>query len=166
MEITLEKTQAPCPGCGDGLSVLPGAPGVVAGCFRCGGAWLDNRAAQWIVSTRPTPAMRAFVAALPASTGAPVDRDYRSAGYRGRCCPACEVELTAKRLRAPAVVVDVCESHGTYFDALELLQMFRATDVRGLQAEADRVASSAQQGGAGAAIAAEVALRLLMGDVV
>jgi Zn-finger nucleic acid-binding protein len=166
VEITLERTEAECPGCGEALMQLPDAPGVVAGCFRCGGAWLDNRATQWIVKVKPTPAMRAFVNALPASTGQPVNRDYRSPGYRGRRCPACSEELAPSKLRAPPLEVDVCANDGTYFDAQEALQLFRAIDLQGLEAEVIRTRREADRdwnGGVASHFVAELALGLLLG---
>lgn len=133
----------------------------MAGCFRCGGAWLDNRAAQWIVNVKHTPAMKAFVAALPASSGAPVDRGYRDAGYRGKRCPVCEVELASKLLQTPGITVDVCEADGTYFDALELLRIFRGREKAEEWAEQAQVhaPSPAQQDG----LIAEMALAILFG---
>ncbi len=162
VEITLEPIDAVCPGCEEKFQALPGATGVVAGCFRCGGAWLDNDAATWIISHRPTPALSAFATALakkseahghPAEHAAP---GYRVAGTSHANCPACGEDLRPVNVAKPAMVVEVCDAHGTFFRGDELrrvtdeAQRNAGSDLAALEAEVEVVAEAASRAYAGA----------------
>ena len=88
----------------------------IEGCGACGGIWLSNADAHHLFLTQN---MKVIGLADEATKAATTHR----AGSRERRCPDCAVMLAAQKVttfESAFVTVDVCTSHGTWFDANEL----------------------------------------------
>jgi Zn-finger nucleic acid-binding protein len=151
-ELRLTITEARCPSCETALQQLPTAAGVIAGCFACGGLWVDNVGATTMVNHGVPREVIALVGALPSPDGPTEaqDQDYRTSARSARRCPVCAVPLEARGIRVAdgRVEVDVCDAHGTFFDPRELAAvsggfMLARRRFDELQAEADRVRDAA-----------------------
>lgn len=114
-----------CPGCAGELSPSPFADAVLAGCARCGGIWLDNRACQLVVRGGLGPEALAIVRAydVTESVGEARAQGYRDSSFEARVCPVCRERLEPAIPADASVTVDVCSEHGTYFDRQELRTM-------------------------------------------
>lgn len=106
-----ERSDFACPRCdarlfagqADGVSML--------GCGLCGGIWLDNEAAQRVTQHFSE---RVVELATRASQSAQRRPDVRAVAK----CASCRAEMG--RRTYGQVSVDVCQAHGTWFDAGEL----------------------------------------------
>ncbi len=130
LEPLLDPTDAPCPRCEKLLQVLPGATGMHE-CAGCGGLFLDHATLARIVETRekdgplPIPDARPFEVARQALT---------ELNVRYVKCPLCHQTMNRVNFgRRSGVVVDVCKSHGTWFDAGELTRTIEWVSSGGLE---------------------------------
>lgn len=103
VDVKLLRTEAPCPACDHPLDRIPGVArlaGVVAGCFGCGGVWIDNLAGRELVEFAAPPVVRALLDALPpVAPLAEVElADYRTNARNKRRCPGCRESLTPQTL--------------------------------------------------------------------
>lgn len=117
------QTSAPCPGCGEALVLLNAPEGRLAGCPACGGTWLDNVVAGWVQSGHVSEVGREFVRLFDAVDAEAARRgvaDYRTSSKAERRCPGCREPLEPSRRRELGFTVDVCRTHGAYFDRGEL----------------------------------------------
>lgn len=154
VDVKLMRTEALCPACEHPLDRVPGVVrlvGVVAGCFGCGGVWIDNLAGRQLLEFAAPAVVRALLDALPQVaplTEAQLD-DYRTNARNKRRCPVCRESLSEQTLGQYGIAVDLCDAHGTFFDAQELLPVLRRLRPmspameRALQEEADRVRDAA-----------------------
>jgi Zn-finger nucleic acid-binding protein len=109
-----------CPACSVSLSALTVPVGVAAGCGKCGGVFLDDAAFghfrdkfyETILTGLPTTAASTH-AASPASS------DPRPP----LLCASCQQPMT--RTTIGEVEIDLCSSHGTWFDQNELIVVAR-----------------------------------------
>ena len=112
-----ESSQKRCPRCRIDLQTCAVGESIVEVCDRCGGLWVDTAAFQRICERREQSA--AFVglgSPLPAP-GAHATIDT----VRYVACPLCGKLMNRVNFaRHSGVVVDVCKSHGTWFDKDEL----------------------------------------------
>jgi len=100
-----------CPRCDQKL-FFGDADGVaMLGCGICGGIWLDNEAAHKVTSHYSD---RVVDLAARAAQNAQTKPDVRKAAK----CAQCRCEM--QRRTFGSVSVDVCNDHGTWFDAGEL----------------------------------------------
>jgi Zn-finger nucleic acid-binding protein len=112
--------------CVDCESLLFGASrdGItIFGCGACGGIWLSNGDAHNLFLTQN---MNVIALADAAARRATAERPARSSDRR---CPDCAVllaESQAKTVGSAYVIVDVCATHGTWFDKNELRIIFRS----------------------------------------
>lgn len=102
-----------------------GIHGVLAGCARCGGLFIDNRAGAALLSRALDEEAQAFIegfdrtGSAPSGPGGGAFRSAATTREQGPVCPVCEGALRVARLEGD-VEVDVCDAHGTFFDRLEL----------------------------------------------
>lgn len=80
-----------------------GADAGALACRECHGVWLTAAAAQQV---------------LPARFGPLAELPTVGTGFAALRCPACHAELV--RRRVAGVEIDVCESHGAWFDHREV----------------------------------------------
>jgi Zn-finger nucleic acid-binding protein len=128
----------------DGGGVL--APTTVLACFGCGGLWLDNEMTQQLV--KGILANRVFAIAARATRGdASSANPYRQAP--NGACPSCNGTLTAvsttrARHGIDGLELDICGSHGTWFDAHELATLADAIDQKRVDDETRAAKREAQ----------------------
>ncbi len=109
-----------CPACGSRLVAAPERAGLL-GCNRCGGVWADSAIAKEIVEKLDAEIARlADTAALLAAkrAGGPLPPESNV-----RCCPECSRSLD--RVHTASTNLDVCQSHGTWFDRGELSRVMK-----------------------------------------
>lgn len=117
------------------------------GCQTCGGVWLDNVGSMQAASGEIGELPRWTAAALaeqvkPAKKEHPGARDaYRQPAARAKdarllgACPACAKPLQRVYVAAADVTLDVCASHGTWFDAHELTRVVSQADIAKMDRE-------------------------------
>ena len=107
---------APCPACAKCLAASRIGDLDVQGCQACGGLWLDRAIFEQLGASRERQG--AVLGALPAPT-APPEATLEPVRYRP--CPTCAQRMNRLNYaRRSGVVLDVCKSHGLWFDQDEL----------------------------------------------
>jgi Zn-finger nucleic acid-binding protein len=125
-----------CPDCGIHLYAARKEGFRIDACGRCRGAWLDRSTSERAIDERSlVPAMLADVAAsgVDPADGSPPSR---------RLCPDCRAPLITSRIADAGVVVDVCATHGTWFDPGEMRAVITAIVKRtppAVDPEVDRI---------------------------
>src|SRR5262249_2125038 len=113
-----EVTELPCPRCDTPLNARLVGDLVIDECGRCMGVFLDHVAIQRVVTDRQQARAESLLGALPKTqiaTGLPpATKMYVK-------CPCCHVVMNRRQFASGSgVIVDVCRTHGTFFDAGEL----------------------------------------------
>jgi Zn-finger nucleic acid-binding protein len=108
----------PCPRCTAALHARRVGDIVIDECAACLGVFLDHVAIKRVVVDRAQSRAEALLGALPRSEIQPVP----AAGQRMYLpCPVCHVVMNRRLFAAgTGVIIDVCRTHGTFFDAGEL----------------------------------------------
>jgi Zn-finger nucleic acid-binding protein len=127
-----ELKEMPCPRCEKSLRARMVGDIVIDECGQCAGLFLDQIAIKRVVTDRAQARADALLGALPRAETAvmpkPGERMYVK-------CPSCRNVMNRKLFAAGAgVIVDVCRSHGTFFDAGELPQIIDFVMKGGLEA--------------------------------
>jgi len=104
----------PCPRCGAPLFEGQARAARLLGCGECGGVWLDSVASKAVLTG---DAQDLVSLAERASQHARVGIDAQASGL---LCPECRQVLTRGIAPGTRVELDLCPSHGTWFDANEL----------------------------------------------
>lgn len=141
--------------------------GVIAGCRACGGTWIDHVVARRVLAGNLPETAKAFVAHVAESAAGPRPASYRTSARRDeRLCPACATPLVASPFSEPRITLDLCQTHGTYFDLHELHAVVYAAEMRGAiaQVEAERAEVIAREALGGAI--AEVVFGVAVGALV
>jgi len=107
-----------CPRCTTALHARCAGDVVIDECGACLGVFLDHVAIKRIVVDRAQSRAEALLGTLPRVEVNPLP----SAGQKMYLkCPMCSVVMNRKLFAAGSgVIIDVCRSHGTFFDAGEL----------------------------------------------
>jgi len=108
----------PCPRCTSPLHARRVGDIVIDECGACLGVFLDQIAIKRVVIDRAQSRAEALLGALPRQEVQPVP----AAGQRMYLpCPVCHVVMNRRLFAAgTGVIIDVCRTHGTFFDAGEL----------------------------------------------
>jgi len=127
-----ERKDLPCPRCTTSLRARMVGDIVIDECGKCLGLFLDHVAIQRVVTDRAQARADALLGALPRAEVRqmvkPGERMYVK-------CPSCATMMNRKLFAAGAgVIVDVCRTHGTFFDAGELPQIIEFVMKGGLEA--------------------------------
>jgi Zn-finger nucleic acid-binding protein len=127
-----------CPRCDGALAVTAIGAAFLEECGRCGGVWVDAQSFQQICRSREEQA--AYVGAgspLPPPSLGAANRHHESVQYVK--CPTCGQLMNRMNFaRHSGVIVDVCKSHGTWFDRDELRQIIEFIGAGGLDAARDK----------------------------
>jgi len=117
--IPATATDLGCPRCGNTLFEGEASKVRLLGCGGCGGIWLDNESAQRALATfdRKVGELSAR-AATNASAALAVEPRV--------ACPMCRKAMPRVRVPKTAIDLDVCATHGTWFDRGELAQVLDA----------------------------------------
>lgn len=113
LRFTNEIPEAPthgCPVCGLPLFTAETEGVTLRGCGRCGGIWVDNASARHALTVDADPIDALQLRAAKQGVRVPKPLLLR--------CPDCGAAL--RRADVAGVEVDVCETHGTWFDPFEL----------------------------------------------
>lgn len=130
-----------CPRCNEALvSVLIGE-GAIDECTRCGGEWLDHELFDLIVKDRrDQESILATLKAMRPSQRARTPSVSNPEGPFYVPCPECRQVMDRRQFAAGSgVVIDVCASHGMWFDQDELSSIIRFVGEGGLEKAAERV---------------------------
>jgi Zn-finger nucleic acid-binding protein len=126
-----ELADRPCPRCSHGLHARRVDDLVIDECAQCLGVFLDHIAIKRVILDRAQTRAEALLGALPRveirALTASADKMYLP-------CPVCHVVMN-RRLFATGsgVIIDVCRSHGSFFDAGELPQIIEFVMAGGLE---------------------------------
>jgi Zn-finger nucleic acid-binding protein len=116
LEPLLDATDAPCPRCSHPLEVASTADTRIHECPRCGGLFTPKEALAEILVRAESGG------ALP--DGAHTTRARTLEEVRYLPCPLCHATMNRVNFgRVSGVIVDICKSHGTWFDAGELTRV-------------------------------------------
>ena len=122
-ELTLAATGAthadrPCPRCARVLHARRVGDIVIDECGACLGVFLDHVAIKRVVIDRAQSRAEALLGALPRTEIKAVP----AAGQKMYLpCPMCHVVMNRKLFASgTGIIIDVCRTHGTFFDAGEL----------------------------------------------
>ena len=120
----------PCPRkCGDMRPVRFGGADMYT-CDKCNGLWVDTTTLQKLVAERlkPSPLLGSGISAPPAPR-------VKLEAVQYAPCPICKNLMNRLNFaHASGVIVDVCTSHGTWFDADELRRVLEFIAAGGLDA--------------------------------
>jgi Zn-finger nucleic acid-binding protein len=110
--------ERPCPRCATALHARPVGDIVIDECAACLGVFLDHVAIKRIVVDRAQSRAEALLGALPRAEV----RALPAAGQKMYLpCPVCHVVMNRRLFAAgTGVIIDVCRSHGSFFDTGEL----------------------------------------------
>lgn len=128
-----------CPRCRGELSISALGGAFLETCSRCGGVWVDTKSFAEICRSKEEQA--AYVGAgspqpPPSSLGAAAQAE---AAVRYLRCPLCRQVMNRMNFaRHSGVIVDVCKSHGTWFDRDELHRIVVFIQEGGLDAARER----------------------------
>lgn len=112
-----------CPSCEQRLEPADVGGVILHECPGCGGIWLDTAAFSQICSDREQQERVSLFKSKPEATG------LKTPAVRDRFyipCPECGNLMNRKNFAGiSGIVIDVCKSHGIWFERLELMQIIR-----------------------------------------
>ena len=116
-----ELREMPCPRCEKPLRARMVGDIVIDECGLCAGLFLDQVAIKRVVTDRAQSRADVLLGALPRAETAALPKPGERMYVKG---PRCRTLMNRTLFAAGAgVIVDVCRSHGTFFDAGELPQI-------------------------------------------
>jgi Zn-finger nucleic acid-binding protein len=119
-----EASRRRCPRCDQGLDANLVGDVLLDECPGCHGVWLDGAALERVLAERRGTTAEAVLGRLTAAPTAAMPAAGTPAGPAASTyvkCPDCgDVMSRMNFARRSGVIVDVCTSHGTWFDADEL----------------------------------------------
>jgi Zn-finger nucleic acid-binding protein len=127
-----------CPACVVSLRTFGDASGKLHDCGRCGGQFVEGALLQELLERRALVGGAVPRRALARSTAL--------AEVRYIPCPACKKLMGRKNFGGTSgVIVDVCVTHGVWFDAGELPRVLAFVEKGGLAEERRRAHAEAEQ---------------------
>ncbi len=120
-----------CPRCGSQLHAREYGDMSVEECDQCGGLFLTPNTMDKLVAARDMPTSLRLVL--------PKREMKRETKVRYVSCPVCNKFMNRKAFgRISGVIVDVCKSHGVWFDSGELAEVIQFVEQGGLERERER----------------------------
>jgi Zn-finger nucleic acid-binding protein len=121
-----------CPRCASALRGRLVGDVLIDECAQCRGLFLDHVAIKRVVSDRQQARAETLLGALP---HAELHGVVAPGGKMYLKCPVCTVVMNRRLFAAGSgVIVDVCRTHGTFFDAGELPAVIEFVMQGGLEA--------------------------------
>lgn len=115
--VAAPDAERPCPRCPTPMHGRRAGDIMIDECGTCHGIFLDHTAVDRVIGDRQQARAEAIMGALPTAPTA-------AAGPGGKLyvkCPVCSVVMNRKLFAAGAgVIIDVCRTHGAFFDPGEL----------------------------------------------
>lgn len=157
LEPLLDATDAPCPRCRHPLEGAPGGDGGLHECPRCGGMFVAPKTlAEILVRAEVGGTLRdgAPSSSRSSSLGGGWSVDAHPSGHGGGAlgdvryvmCPLCHASMNRVNFgRVSGVIVDVCKTHGTWFDAGELTRIVSFAASGGLEKSRAREAEQTKR---------------------
>lgn len=115
-----------CPACESALEIVPNATGQAALCTGCGGVWVDPACFRALEASLLDEAVRAasfagveLLRKKNEATGTAFRQNARRPESE-RACVVCQTLLVPMRVTTGQIPVEVCHTHGVWFDAGEL----------------------------------------------
>ncbi len=141
------RADAPCPRCDQPLHARLVGDIVIDECRGCAGVFLDRTAVERVVTDRRQARADALLGALTRSDAPPTAADPKRMYVK---CPTCKAVMNRKQFALGArTIVDVCRTHGTFFDAGELPRIIDFVQRGGLEQaerqEIDRLREQAKR---------------------
>jgi Zn-finger nucleic acid-binding protein len=142
VELGLEPIGEPghfqCPDCKEPLAAFKAESGCLYDCPKCGGQLVEHRLLRDLLERREV-----YGSAAPRPSVRPPSVPTGPVRYVR--CPECDTVMNRKNFGgASGVIVDVCKSHGIWFDSGELPRVIAFVESGGLararQREADQAA--------------------------
>lgn len=122
-----------CPRCRIGMKTVTVGTTSLLECGQCEGIWVDADTLQQISADREK---QAFVSAAPSGLNQPLQLEKT---IRYVPCPVChELMNRVQFAQCSHIIVDVCSSHGTWFDKDELQRGVQFIRAGGLEKAHDR----------------------------
>jgi Zn-finger nucleic acid-binding protein len=113
----VDKTH-PCPRCETALRPRFVGDIVIDECAKCQGLFLDHIAIKRVITDREQSRAEALLGALPKHAIVAMVKQGERMYLK---CPRCHTVMNRKQFATGAgVVIDVCKTHGTFFDVGEL----------------------------------------------
>jgi Zn-finger nucleic acid-binding protein len=107
-----------CPRCTTALHARRIDDVVIDECGACSGVFLDHIAIQRVIVDRAQARAEALLGALPRRELTPLPTAGQKMYLK---CPVCSVVMNRRLYAAgTGIIIDVCRTHGTFFDAGEL----------------------------------------------
>lgn len=126
-----------CPRCEATMAPRLVADVVIDECMSCRGLFLDQVAIKRVIADRQQARADALLGSLPSTVMA--DRPEKIQGKLYVKCPICKTVMNRKLFGAGAgVIVDVCRTHGTFFDVGELPVIITYVQEGGLEKHAKK----------------------------
>lgn len=127
-----------CPGCRAEMRAVQVGATSFHECTSCASTWLDADAFRQLCLNREErgamTATLAQAAALGVPGATPASATSVGAAVRYVACPACKKTLNRQNFgRRSGVVIDVCKSHGVWFEQGELQSVLAFIDGGGLE---------------------------------
>src|SRR5579871_4196164 len=117
-----------CPRCQVGMKSVAVGTSSLLECVQCEGIWVDLETLQQICTDREK---QALVSATPSTLDQPLQFEKAIRYVR---CPVCHDLMNRVQFaRCSHVVVDVCKSHGTWFDRDELCRAVQFVQAGGME---------------------------------
>lgn len=124
-----------CPRCEESLGPRLVGDIVIDECMGCRGMFLDQVAVKRIVTDRQQARAEALLGALPNLENREALPELRAGGKLYIKCPVCKVVMNRKLFASgTGIVVDICRTHGTFFDTGELPRIIDFVMNGGLEA--------------------------------
>jgi Zn-finger nucleic acid-binding protein len=124
-----------CPRCRHGLETIAVGEAILEECSACGGLWVDSESFQKICEKRERSAAFVGLGSPLEAPGHAVETDR----VRYVACPICgKIMNRVNFARCSGVIVDVCKSHGTWFDKDELQEILDFIQAGGLEHAQER----------------------------
>jgi len=116
-----------CPGCQLALVEFRSESGALFDCERCGGQFLEHRLLRALLERREVIGRAGLGQSVPVENSAATRIVYRP-------CPTCSALMHRKNFGGRSgVIVDVCTTHGTWFDLGELPRVLAFVETGGLE---------------------------------
>lgn len=108
-----------CPRCADPLRSTRVHDTDLSSCDHCGGIWVDKVTVERLTARRD-PDVETAVRRICGAVFRRVDRQKLAS------CPVCGQAMKRREIPETVVLLDACDAHGTWFDALELNELIRS----------------------------------------
>jgi Zn-finger nucleic acid-binding protein len=131
-----------CPRCAVALQDVRSSHATLHGCTSCGGVWLDKAAVDHLSRERDADLEKAAGRMLGLMRQASFDRN------KVLSCPVCTGALRRSEIPGRVSSIDVCDTHGTWFDRGEVVMFAEASaDTRAGEVTEDDLHAAGVGGG-------------------